>query len=261
VRLAVRLRLTPNAVTGMSVGLAVIAAIWFSAGDRTAQVIGAVALYLSFVLDCVDGQLARYTRRFSPLGAWLDGISDRVKEYVVYVGLAVGYAAGAHGGPTGPHGIWALAVGAMILQSIRHMVDFSYSGAVADADTAATASTCRRSPLSVSADPTRTDPTRTDAGRSDPARTDSVHVESVHGGHADSVRTANVVVEMSRRLNRGTATRWLKKVIVLPIGERMALIAVTAALFNARVTFLALLTWGGVALAYTVTGRIARSLT
>jgi hypothetical protein len=66
---------------------------------------------------------------------------------------------------------------------------------------------------------------------------------------------------MSRRLNRGTATRWLKKVIVLPIGERMALIAVTAALFNARVTFLALLTWGGVALAYTVTGRIARSLT
>lgn len=46
---------------------------------------------------------------------------------------------------------------------------------------------------------------------------------------------------------------------MLPIGERMALIAVTAAVFNARVTFVALLTWGGVAALYTVAGRIGRS--
>ena len=74
-----------------------LAAVWFSAGTRPAQVAGAVLLYLSFVLDCVDGQLARYTRAFSPLGAWLDATFDRVKEYVVYVGLAFGYAAGLDG--------------------------------------------------------------------------------------------------------------------------------------------------------------------
>lgn len=227
VRLAARLSLTPNAVTGLSVALAGIAAIWFSAGDRTAQLIGAVALYLSFVLDCVDGQLARYTRRFSPLGAWLDATSDRVKEYVVYVGLAIGYAAGSGGGPMGPNGIWALVIAAMILQSIRHMVDFSYGAALTDAAGIGTAWASRRRPLSVA---------------------------------QDAVRTENAVVEMSRKLDRGVVTHWLKKVFVLPIGERMALIAITAALFNARVTFLALLAWGGLALVYTVTGRIARSL-
>jgi hypothetical protein len=47
--------------------------------------------------------------------------------------------------------------------------------------------------------------------------------------------------------------------IVLPIGERMALIAITAAFFNAKVTFTALLAWGGLALLYQLVGRIARS--
>jgi hypothetical protein len=40
----------------------------------------------------------------------------------------------------------------------------------------------------------------------------------------------------------------------------MALIAVTAGLFDARVTFLALLGWGALATLYTLTGRIARSV-
>ena len=69
-----------------------------------------------------------------------------------------------------------------------------------------------------------------------------------------------MVVGLSRWLEQISFTRWLKKIIVLPIGERMALIAVTAAFFNARVTFIALLTWGGVAALYTLAGRVGRSL-
>ncbi|GGK65331.1 hypothetical protein Sme01_24460 [Sphaerisporangium melleum] len=242
VRLAARAGLTPNAVTGLSVGLAGLAAVAFSAGQRRAQLVGAVLLYLSFVLDCVDGQLARYTRAFSPLGAWLDATFDRVKEYVVYVGLAVGYAGAAEGGVTGPEGIWALAVAAMLLQAIRHMIDFSYAGARADA-----------------------------------AGIDPIWERPGHGGSLDlpapragaSAGEAAVtrrrgggglVVRLSARLDRNTASRWLKKIVVLPIGERMLLIAVTAALFNGRVTFLALLAWGGLAALYTLTGRFARSL-
>jgi phosphatidylglycerophosphate synthase len=227
VRLAARLSLTPNAVTGISVGLAFIAAIWFSAGERMALIIGAVTLYLSFVFDCVDGQLARYEQQYSRLGAWLDSVCDRVKEYVVYVGLAIGYVGGVDAGPLGPDGIWVLAIGAMILQSIRHMTDFAYSGAAFDA-----------------------------------SRVGAAWIAQEGAPQAATVEPAerNAVVEMARRLDRRAATRWLKKVIVLPIGERMALIAVTAALFNARVTFLALLAWGGLALTYSITGRVARSL-
>ncbi|WP_262841473.1 CDP-alcohol phosphatidyltransferase family protein [Sphaerisporangium corydalis] len=245
VRLAARLGLTPNAVTGLSVGLAGLAAVAFSAGLRRAQLAGAVLLYLSFVLDCVDGQLARYTRMFSPLGAWLDATFDRVKEYVVYIGLALGYAGGLDQGSTGPGAIWALAVAAMLLQAIRHMVDFSYAGARADA---------------AGVDPIWERPGHGGAlGTPIPLRTDPPGGPANASG-APSRPGGGPVVRLSARLDANTVSRWLKKIVVLPIGERMVLIAVTAGLFNARVTFLALLTWGGLAALYTLTGRIARSL-
>jgi phosphatidylglycerophosphate synthase len=242
VRLAAHMGLTPNSVTGLSVGLAGLAAIAFSAGERPAQVAGAVLVYLSFVLDCVDGQLARYTRMFSPLGAWLDATFDRVKEYVVYVGLALGYAGGVERGSAGPDGVWALAVAAMLVQAIRHMIDFSYAGARADA---------------VGTDPVWERPGHGDSlGLSVPLRGDTggPWKAGTPPGRADGS-----VVRLSARLDRNTTSRCLKKIVVLPIGERMVLIAVTAALFNARVTFLALLAWGGLAALYTLTGRIARS--
>ena len=267
VRAAARLGLTPNAVTGLSVGLAGLAAVAFSAGQRRAQVAGAALLYLSFVLDCVDGQLARYTRMFSPLGAWLDATFDRVKEYIVYVGLAVGYAGAIVAGSTGPGGIWALAVAAMLMQAIRHMIDFSYAGARADA---AGAGQIWERPehggfLGLSA-PLSGDPpggpkvpgprgpvvpperpAPGGAGRED------------HRHPAGGLQGGGLVVRLSARLDGNTVSRWLKKIVVLPIGERMMLIAVTAALFNAQVTFVALLAWGGLAALYTLTGRIARS--
>ncbi|MEV0967373.1 CDP-alcohol phosphatidyltransferase family protein [Microtetraspora glauca] len=258
VRLAARLRMTPNAVTGVSVGLAVIAAIWFSAGERTAQIAGAVALYLSFALDCVDGQLARYTRGFSPLGAWLDATFDRVKEYLVYAGLAIGYAGTTQGGATGPGGIWALAVAAMLLQAIRHMIDFSYAGAVADAAKDGAAGNRPPLPLSVASELPRLDDATSGPFKGGFAGGRGGEF-GAPGGTGGTV--ASRMVGLSRRLDLGAVTRWAKKVIVLPIGERMALIAVTAAVFNARVTFLALLAWGAAALTYTLAGRIGRSLT
>ena len=216
VKPAVRLKLTPNTVTGVSIGLALLAAVWFSAGTPGGRLAGAVLFYLSFTLDCLDGQLARYTRTFSPLGAWADGMADRLKEYVVYVGLAFGF---------GGHDIWYLAVAATILQVVRHAVDFSYAGAVTDA-------------------------ARVGAMWGRPARS---LLES------EDARRAPGVLGLAQLMERDTIARWFKKIIVLPIGERTALIAITAAVWNARVTFLSLLCWGGVAALYQLAGRIARS--
>ncbi|MFF3440455.1 CDP-alcohol phosphatidyltransferase family protein [Streptosporangium sp. NPDC002721] len=299
--------LTPNAVTGISVGLAALAAVWFSVGTRPGLIAGAVLLYLSFVLDCLDGQLARYTRTFSPLGAWLDATFDRVKEYAVYLGLAIGYAAGLDVAGGGPDGIWALAVSAMILQMLRHMIDFSYAGARADASRVGAAWAGTAGSL---ADPAgeagrRASPHRPErraafagAGESggggagapvvdagdEPSGTGSSGDEPSGAGNAGnewvtgagagregfSRRAAaedgagpgagNAIVRFSRTMEKASPTRWFKKIIVLPIGERMALIAVTAALFNARVTFVALLTWGGIAVLYILFGRMGRSL-
>ena len=80
----------------MVVGLA--AAALFAVGEPVALVAGALLLQLSLVLDCVDGDVARYTRRFSPLGAWLDASTDRLKEFACYAGSP---GAPARGGPGG----------------------------------------------------------------------------------------------------------------------------------------------------------------
>ena len=61
-------------------------------------------------------------------------------------------------------------------------------------------------------------------------------------------------------LERWTATRWAKRIFSLPIGERFALISVTAALWDPRTTFTALLVWGGAAAVYQVGGRLLRSV-
>ena len=103
--------------------IAVVSAVWFADGGRPAMLLGAALLYVAFVLDCVDGQLARYTRQFSTLGAWLDATFDRAKEYVAYAGLAAGAVA------SGAGEVWGLAIAALGLQTVRHMIDFSFGAA------------------------------------------------------------------------------------------------------------------------------------
>ena len=56
------------------------------------------------------------------------------------------------------------------------------------------------------------------------------------------------------------AVHWARKMIVFPIGERFAAIAIVGALFDARITFLTLIIWGGIGSAYSLTGRLMRSL-
>ena len=66
-RWAAHRRVTPNAVTCLSMAVGVVAALAFAAGSRPGMVAGALLLQASFTLDCVDGQLARYTRTFTAL--------------------------------------------------------------------------------------------------------------------------------------------------------------------------------------------------
>ena len=67
-------------------------------------------------------------------------------------------------------------------------------------------------------------------------------------------------VRLLGMLDRWTPTRWGKRIFVLPIGERFALISITAALWSPHVTFVALLVWGGAATVYMLAGRILRAV-
>ncbi|MFE2629140.1 DUF5941 domain-containing protein [Streptomyces sp. NPDC059374] len=200
-RWCARRGLTPNQVTTASLITALIAAGCAATGTRGGFVAAGLLLIFSFVLDCTDGQLARYSLQYSTLGAWLDATFDRAKEYAYYAGLALGAARGGDD-------VWALALGAMILQTCRHVVDFSFN-------------------------------------------------EANHDATANTSPTA----ALSDKLDSVGWTVWVRRMIVLPIGERWAMIAVLTALTTPRITFYALLVGCAFAATYTTAGRVLRSLT
>ncbi|MFI6349070.1 DUF5941 domain-containing protein [Streptomyces sp. NPDC050560] len=211
-RWCARRGLTPNQVTTASLLTAIVAAVCAATATRGGFVAAGVLLLASFFLDCTDGQLARYSLQYSTLGAWLDATFDRAKEYAYYAGLALGAARGGDD-------VWALALGAMVLQTCRHLLDSSFNEATSDI-TAATAATAA-------------------------------------GGQANTSPTA----ALSDRLDRVGWTVWLRRMIVLPIGERWALIAVLTAVTTPRTVFVVLLVGCGFAACYTSAGRLLRSLT
>ncbi|MEU0424657.1 DUF5941 domain-containing protein [Streptomyces canus] len=200
-RWCARRGLTPNQVTTASLITALIAAACAATGTRGGFIAAGALLIASFVLDCTDGQLARYSLQYSTLGAWLDATFDRAKEYAYYAGLALGAARGGDD-------VWALALGAMILQTCRHVVDFSFN-------------------------------------------------EANHDATANTSPTA----ALSDKLDSVGWTVWVRRMIVLPIGERWAMIAVLTAATTPRITFYALLVGCAFAATYTTAGRVLRSLT
>ncbi|MGA5468183.1 DUF5941 domain-containing protein [Streptomyces arboris] len=200
-RWCARRGLTPNQVTTASLITALIAAGSAATGTRGGYVAAGILLLVSFVLDCTDGQLARYSLQYSTMGAWLDATFDRAKEYAYYAGLAIGAARGGDD-------VWVLALGAMVLQACRHVVDFSFN-------------------------------------------------EANH----DSVANTSPTAALSDALDNVGWTVWVRRIIVLPIGERWAMIAVLTALTTPRTVFYALLIGCALAACYTLVGRLLRSVT
>ncbi|MFB6630371.1 DUF5941 domain-containing protein [Streptomyces sp. NPDC056362] len=200
-RWCARRGLTPNQVTTASLLTALIAAGCAATGTRGGYVAAGVLLLVSFVLDCTDGQLARYALKYSTMGAWLDATFDRAKEYAFYAGLALGAARDGDD-------VWALALGAMVLMTCRHVVDFSFN-------------------------------------------------EANHDAKANTSPTA----ALSSRLDGVGWTVWARRMIILPIGERWAMIAVLTALTEPRIVFWALIVGCAFGACYTTAGRVLRSLT
>jgi phosphatidylglycerophosphate synthase len=234
-RWAARRGLSPNQVTTASMLIGVLAAAAFATGERWGLVAGAVLVHLAFTTDCVDGQLARYTRTFSRFGAWLDSVFDRAKEYLVMAGLAIGSARA--GDP-----VWLLACYAIGLQTIRHMSDFAYMAT-------------RKGELDAARQPPLEQPLDS-SGAAAAARRRAANAPR----WTRRRRLAWRVLRLWHAVDDLDAMRWIKKMITFPIGERFALIAITAAFFSPRTTFVALLAWGGLGFAYVMAGRVLRSV-
>jgi Family of unknown function (DUF5941) len=216
--------LTPAALYGISLGLGLVSAVWFSELAIRSKALAIVALFASFTVGRAGAQLAATGRkgRIRAAAVWFGAASGLLTEIAVYAALTVsaglvsqnaagglGYPAGLNGifGGTlrdsvvaswvgaGQAGVWRLAVAALLMLGVRWMAELCYEG---------------------------------------------------------TMRAPGKIFPRS-------AKRILEQVITLPTGERFVVIAVTAVFFGPRVTFLVLLAWGVVAAGYAWAAHLARS--
>lgn len=217
---AVKIGATPNQVTIASFAIGLYAAYLFAQGDTWSLIGGAILLQVSIIVDCVDGEIARYTRKFSELGAWLDAITDRVKEYAVFLGLA--YGAFVHNGQN----LWVLAAVLMAIQTFRHLSDYNFSQVV-----------------------------KARAAEEIPVPVDFMAEWDGITAQMEELDSDDEHAFTKRRLRY-----WLGKIVIFPIGERWLAISFTAAVGGALFTFTALPLLALFSMVWVYRVRIAKTL-
>jgi len=227
--------LAPAALMGISLGLGLVSAIWFTEPTATAKAFGAVTLLAAFVtsragralaaapgpvleaigaLSGLGGRPASRTSVIQPAADWLSAAGWAITECAVYAGLAASAGLGSAGlgsaGPGGPGlragftvsgigsgsgGVWHLAVAALAVLAVRQMAGLCYERAAEE-----------------------------------------------FGGRT--------------RLAHSARRRRIERALLLPAGERVVLLIVTGGIWGPRVAFLALIGWGVLATGYLLTARI-----
>ena len=74
-------RITPNILTMIATVLGLGAAACFAQQTRWWLVAGALLFHASFVVDCMDGKIARLNGTGSLFGAWFDFVFDRLRVF------------------------------------------------------------------------------------------------------------------------------------------------------------------------------------
>ncbi|MCP4154652.1 MAG: CDP-alcohol phosphatidyltransferase family protein [bacterium] len=90
VRMVFKTRITPNGLTYCNFILGLLAAFLFTRGEYLYFVLGGISIQLSAIVDCADGQLARAKDMCSEFGSHLDIFLDRITDFCLILGIAVG---------------------------------------------------------------------------------------------------------------------------------------------------------------------------
>lgn len=101
--IAIRLGVTANQVTALSLIASLVGAIAIGSGDRNGFLVGVVLLHLGFWLDHVDGQVARWRGTASLTGVYFDYWMHHA--VTLSLGFALGYGVAVREGAVG----WAAA--------------------------------------------------------------------------------------------------------------------------------------------------------
>jgi len=109
-----RLGLTPNAMTILGVAGNAIGAIFLAQGQF---VIGGLIILLMGPVDALDGTMARLRGMAGQFGAFVDSVSDRYSELIIFGGLLYYYT--SHGDKLYTLLVYAAAAGSVLVSYIR----------------------------------------------------------------------------------------------------------------------------------------------
>ncbi len=81
--------ITPNRLTVLSFILTILTAVLILMGSSGNLFFAGIILQISYIIDCMDGQLARYRQTASSIGSFLDKLFDYIKFPIVLLALAL----------------------------------------------------------------------------------------------------------------------------------------------------------------------------
>ncbi|MCL2157647.1 MAG: CDP-alcohol phosphatidyltransferase family protein [Methanobrevibacter sp.] len=85
--IAKKIDIDPNLVTISSLIIAALAAVSFTLNEL---ILGGVLIFLSGLLDVLDGAVARSQNKTTKFGAFLDSTTDRFSDTLIIIGLIAG---------------------------------------------------------------------------------------------------------------------------------------------------------------------------
>lgn len=107
-RVLVNTKVTPNQLTYVMTLAGVLAAPALLVPGILGAVLGVVAVQMYLLLDCVDGEVARWKKQFSLSGVYLDRVGAYLCDAAVLVGFGLrARTCGAPAGSTGCGLSWA----------------------------------------------------------------------------------------------------------------------------------------------------------
>ena len=113
-------RITPNAMTLVSVAIGLAGAPFFLSAQATMQTAGALLFLLHSILDGCDGELARLKFQESRFGGVLDFWGDNVVHCAIFAAIGVGWSRSAGAS-------WPLALGAAAVAGTLASAGFVYA--------------------------------------------------------------------------------------------------------------------------------------
>ena len=118
-------RVTPNQLTYLMVLAGIAAGAALLVPGVAGAVLGALLIQVYLLLDCVDGEVARWTKRTSVTGVYLDRVGHYLSEAALLVGFGLRTTALFGGHPDWLYGFVGTlaALGAILIKAETDLVD------------------------------------------------------------------------------------------------------------------------------------------